>query len=308
MPKTNTTKPEKKGKGLIPLHHDESKDYRLDVVFGSTPASQLPTGDFFVSHPLKIKDQGPYNFCPGFAAAAVVEDEVDVELDGIYPYAQACKLIGAVQTGGMSLHDICEEAVKVGFLEEQYAPFTADKGTDADFLADWKNYPEDLLMLAWEHARLSYFRADTGPHDTYGNMLSAMVINAAEHRSLLTGVLWRESWTDAPGGIIPLEYESQGDGHAIKVFGQMAMPMDGAPDYFVVQNSWGEKKGDKGLYYFPHEVINKEFTFGAYTFKNLAPTKAAFYAQHGLHIDASLFKKIEAVFLKIITSYFEHKK
>lgn len=292
----------KKGKGLLPPSHDESRDFQYHVVFGSVPQNILPETDFFTGHPIKIKDQKNVNFCPLFAGSAVVEDQVGVELDPLSSYAWACKLIGAVQTNGMTLDDACKEIRKVGFIEQSLAPFNLETTDNAEFLANWENYSEDLIALAWEHARISSFRIDTGPHDIFDNIRSGLYQNVDEHRSGLTGAIWRDSWTDAPGGIIPEDYnpDEQGDGHAFKVFGQMNIQ---GKLYLVIQNSWGEEHGDKGIYYFPRNVVNAEFRFGAYNFKDLPPKKAEFLSQHGLHIDATCWQKIVAVVSKIITSY-----
>ncbi len=102
-------------------------------------------------------------------------------------------------------------------------------------------------MLAADHRKASYFDVD-GPHDTFDNIRNVIWQNRSEHRSVLTGTLWRKEWTEYGDGIIPTEYGQDSiGGHAIKVFGWMEVK--GEP-HLIVQNSWGTDIGDKGLFYF----------------------------------------------------------
>lgn len=291
------------GKGLLPLPHDP-RDFHEHIVFGATPASALPTTDFFSGHPIEIKDQGQLNFCTAFAGSAVVEDEVDVELDPIYLYAMACKLLGSVTTTGMTLRDMCNAITKIGTIEANVAPYKADGSYSAEFLANWKNYDETLAAIAWEFARISYFRVDTGPGSISTNIRSAIWQHIDEHRSVITGVEWRNSWTECPNGMIPENYDptEPGDGHAVKMFGQMTIDAAEGPR-MVVQNSWGTGVGDRGLYYFPLSVVDKEFTYGAFSFRNLAPAKADFYNSNKININAGTGQKIIKTITSIISSW-----
>ena len=291
------------GKGLV---HDKPgttyiHQYRL---LGAMALSALPNTDFFAGHPLAIKNQGPYNFCFAFAKDAVVEDEVGIELDPLYSVATACELIGEVEVNGMSLDDICKQETQVGAIEAGIAPYKVEEGRDAAFLANWLNYPDSFKPLAWEHQRPAAVRVDTGPHDTFDNIRAAMYQNIDEHRSVLTGVMWRDSWTNAPKGFIPANYDptEPGDGHAIKIFGQMNI---NGVLYLVCQNSWGTDVGDGGLFYFPREVVNAEFTFGAFSFKNIPPAKAQFHSDNNIPLNAGFFAKWWGGFKGIITSYFK---
>ncbi len=297
--------PIKRGTGLKPLP-DDKRDLRHDVVFGSPALADIPKDDFYAGHPIVVKDQGALDFCPAYAAAAVVEDEVGVELDPLYLYAQGCKLLGEVQTNGMSLRDICAAVIKKGTIEESMAPYKLGDGHSAEFYANPINYPESLDPLAWEYARISYWRVDLGPYDTFDNICTALYQNLAENRSVLTGAKWRQSWTDAPNGVISsmTDPEEPGFGHAFKVFG--VHYIKGIP-HLIIQGSYGPGVGDQGLFYMPRSVVNREFVYGAFNFKNLAPAKAAFYSDHGLNINATVWQKVLAVVGRIFTSYLPQK-
>lgn len=287
---------EKKGYGLQPLTEDK-RDFSHDVVFGSPKLAELPTGDFFVSHPLKIKDQGMTDFCAGYAAAAVSEDQEDVEINPEYTWQIAKAMIGeeAWKEWGMNLRDICKAAVATGFLDQEYYPFE-NQEVDRDFLANPANWPKDLAMLAADHRKNSFFAVD-GPYDTFDNFRAVMYANRTGRRSILTGVKWRQSWEATPGGVIPKSYEEEGTGHALKIFGQMDIHGE---LHLVAQLSNGEEIGDKGLFYFPREVINKEFVFGAFTFKDMPKDYAQYHNENGIRITDNVFLKFIKVFKKFL--------
>lgn len=108
--------------------------------------------------------------------------------------------------------------------------------------------------------------------DTFDIIRCTLWANRAEKRSILTGITWHNSWTYASGGIIPRFYVDRGNfGHAFKVFGWKEIADE---PYLVAQLSNGENIGDKGIFYFPRNVVNKEFTYGAYTFSDMPPEQA----------------------------------
>lgn len=302
-----------KGYGLLPLVEDE-RDFSHDAVFGSPALDVLPKGDFFVSEPLEIKDQDiNYNsdFCAAYAAAAVSEDQEGTLLLPEYTFAIAKAIQGNIASWGIDLRTMAKASCvrkdqPCGFLERQYDPFhchTSER-PDRDFLADLKNWPEDLVMLAFDHTKNSYFKVD-GPYDTFDNMRAVMYKNRAEQRSILTGALWRASWTNAPGGFIDVDtYDpnERGSGHAFKVFGQMEVR---GKLWLVAQLSNGNKSGDKGIYYFSREVVNREFTFGSFTFKDMPQEKAATLNDFKIRIDEALIGKAVKIARYFIRWFFK---
>ena len=301
MTNNNETKEEKKilGTGLQMLPTDK-RDFSHAVVFGALAVDYLPKDDFFSSELLGIKDQGPYDFCAGFAATEISEDQEAVELNPFFTFAAAKRLLGgdAWKAWGLNLRDVCEAGTKVGFLEEEYYPFANRTDLTRDFLANPANWPADLDMLAADHRKASYFAVD-GPHDTFDNIRSVMWQNRMEARSVLAGCAWRYSWNNAKGGIIPRTgWENEkGFGHAFKVFGQMWLDDPENPGkkalYLVMVNSWGPKVGDNGIFYFSREVVNREFSpYGAFTFKDLPKSDAKFHNDNGVCVDASVVTKL----------------
>lgn len=109
--------------------------------------------------------------------------------------------------------------------------------------------------------------------DTFDKIRATLWQNRGEERSVLAGCTWRQEWTRAPGGLIPRSYGNGGFGHAFKIFGWKKI--DGET-YLVAQLSNGSEIGDGGIFYFPRSVVNKEFTYGLFTFKDMPREEAEY--------------------------------
>ncbi len=295
----------KLGFGLKPSTYDP-RDFSHAKVFGMPKREQLPENDFFVSEPLEIKDQKQTDFCTAYAASAVSEDQENVPLCPEYTFMAAKRILGknAWKEWGLELRDICRAACKYGFLEKDHYPFIGME-VDRDFLANPANWKEESDILAEDHKKQSFFDAVDGPYDTFDNLRATLFKNAAEKRSILTGVNWRYAWNTAEKGIIPRAgWENEaGEGHAVKVFGQIKLDDPENPGkkalYLIVQNSWGDDSGDNGLFYFPREVVNKEFVFGAFTFSDMPREQAEYHSENGISVNDTTGTKIR----KVITNF-----
>lgn len=257
----------KMGFGLLELPPD-SRDFSLGAVFGRIPIEEVPDTDFIVSEPLKIEDQKRTDFCTGFAVSSVSEDQEGIDLDPLFAFAKIKQVRGEFDLWGANLRDACKAAVKFGFIKKEDSPFTLEKGRD--FLANWKNWPKELDEKALEHRKASYFAID-GYKDLFDAIRASMWQHRAEKRSILVGCRWEDEWTPAEGGIIPKNPGTEGSGHAFKIFGQKVI---NGELYLVAQLSNSGSIGDKGIFYFPKEVIIRKLTFGAYMFKDLSPEEA----------------------------------
>jgi len=303
----------------------DAKFPSYNTVLGTPVITDVPDTDFFVGEPLEIKDQDQNyisDYCAAYAAASVSEDQEGVLLVPEWTFAQAKKLLveklivpdenkikQIIAAYGLNLVDICEAGIKAGFLEREYDPFKCDtpERPERSYLADWRNWPEDLGALAWEHAKNSYFAVD-GPYDMFDNMRSVMWKNLPEKRSIVTGVKWRGSWSALKDGMIPEDTDpnERGSGHAIKIFGQKKCK-DGSIR-LVAQLSDNTFIGDKGLYYFPRSVVNREFTYGAFTFQDMNQEKAMFNTDLNIKFNASTMERIWKTLIYIIQQLFNFKK
>lgn len=290
---------------LQPLPPDD--DFSHSRVFGILGLSELPTQDFFVSEPREIKNQDinyPSDFCAAYAACEVSEDQEAVNLVPEYTFAKAKQLLAVKQSDnileqyGLNLRDVCMAALQ-GFLERDYDPFGCDTENrpERTFIADWRNWPADLDQLAADHRKNSFFTID-GPYDRFDNYRMAMWQNRAESRSILTGVYWRQSWTQAPQGVIPPTYEETPRlPHALKIFGQVTI--DGVM-YLAAQLSDGATIGDCGVFYFSREIVNKEFGFGEFTFKDMPKAKAKYYHENNVSVEDSFIVRTCKVLWNIL--------
>lgn len=250
--------------GLRPLPPD-NKDFSYQKVFG---AVKVPDIDFGVGIPLKIEDQKETDYCAAMASSSVAEDHEEIDLDPLFSFAAIKSIDKQPQEWGSDLRSTCKAATKIGFIEKKDSPYTIDDPREK--IVYLNNWPSGLIEKAEKHKQASYFRVDEGK-DIYEAFRGALWQNRATRCSILTGVVWREGWTKAPNGIIPLEETEQWFGHAMKIFGQKTI---NEKIYLMAQLSNGTEEGDKGLFYFPKEVINRDFTLGAFQFNDMPVEEA----------------------------------
>jgi hypothetical protein len=280
------TKKQIKIGGLKPLPKDE-RDFRLGVLFPKPII--VPDIDFSVGEQLEIKDQLDSDMCTAFAVTAASELQEGVTLSPEFQFAKIKELEGSINQWGANLRTALKSATKFGSLEKVKAPFNL-KYKDRDFLANWLNWPKVLDEEAKTHIKESYFEADTGK-DMFDSIRSALWINREKYRAVITGANWRQSWTWAEDAVIPTEYEPNGFGHAFIITGQKMI--NGLP-HLVAQLSNGTDIGDRGLFYFGREVVNREFNFGAFCFVDLSKGEAKILNNWGLSINWRLLAKIVA--------------
>ncbi len=250
--------------GFIP-DKPSNKDFSYTKQFGAI--TKLPTEDFLVAEPLKIKDQKNSDMCVAYGLCAVSEDQENMELSPEWFFSQIKKAMGDWKTWGAGIKDGCKVAVKVGFLPERLETYSLGEA-DRDAIANWNNWP-DLTKEALSQRKQAYFKAD-GQKDTFDSFRATLYANKSEKRSIITGVIWQNHWLGAKNGIIPKEKGSSMFGHAFKIFGQKTINKE---IYLIAQLSNGESVGDKGIFYFPREVINRDFIYGGWTFKDIDPSE-----------------------------------
>lgn len=293
---------------LHPLTKDP-RDYSHSTVFGSVVVNDLPTKDFLVSVPLEMKNQEINylsDFCTSYAAASVDEDMDQVIMVPEWTFAQAKYIlsqtqgVGVIGTFGVNLRDISNAAVAYGFLPRLYDPFKCDTmdRPARDILANWIEWPVGLYNHAAPYKKASYFFVD-GPHDLFDNIRATLWKHLGERNSVIVGALWRQSWNNAPDGIIPEVYEPQGSGHAFKICGQKTI---NGQIYLVAQLSEGVNFGDKGFCYFSRAVVNRELaTYGAIIFTHLPPDTAQWHVTNGVSVYDSWALKVWKIISKYIS-------
>lgn len=267
-------------KGGLKKERPDRRDFSFAGVFGKV---EVPIGDFTVSEPLEIKDQRDLDFCTGYSLASVSEDQEGVPLSPEFVFAMIKKQQGSWKSWGGGLREGCKVATKVGFAEKTDVQFvTPVEDLPRNFLANWNNYSVESQIKAQKHIKRSFVKVDGGP-TIFDAIWTALWANRGQKQSVYTGVTWRPSWMSASKGIILNKIIQGGVGHAIKVFG--IKYFNGQP-YLMVQNSYGKEVGDGGIFYFPREVVNREFVYGAYQFVDMPPEEIkGVLKEKGLLID-----------------------
>lgn len=254
--------------GLNPTPPDE-RDFPLGAVYGNPDIP--PLVDFEVAEQ-RITDQeedGVDDGCTGYALAGVLEGHEGVPLDPGFLFAMIKRAMGRWEGYGGDLRSGCKVAVEVGAAEVGDNP-SDFSGKGRDFIANWKNWALDILLpKAQKHRQASFFRV-TGKYDRFDNARAALWAHRDSRSLIYTGVVWRDGWLRASGGVIRGDVVSAGTPHCIRLSGQKVI--NGVP-YIVVPNSYGTDVGDQGKHYFSRETFNREFTFGEFIFKDIAPEK-----------------------------------
>lgn len=279
-------------KGALRKLPRDNRDFKAHKVLGLAPLQDLPP-DFLFLGASKIKDQKTLDFCTGFASCAIAEDDFQIEFSPLWFFAQIKAITGDYKSWGADLRTACKASLK-GFLPEENAPFKNDGSKDRDFLANPDSWPSELQKLA-ENYRMGSFLSVSGPHDTFDNFRSTIWKNK---RAILTGCDWRVGWTYAKDGILTNSNLPIQEGHAFKLIVGWKT-INGQP-YLIIQNSWSDKFGDKGLFYMSREVTNAVFgDYGAFTFSTLNQYRAELLNKLTiLRKLYELYVKIQAYFMK----------
>ena len=258
--------------GLRPLRPD-NRDFSVGAVFAPIAVSEIP--DFVIGE-LILKNQGNTDFCSAYAVTSASELQEGVELNPLWQFAQIKKLSGDWKTWGADLRQACASAVKVGSVEQHIRFYGSSEdeplpslNDTRDLVANWENWPQkELEAKAEAHKKQSYFSISKGGYkDLFDAILGELWRNKEDERAVIAGVLWRPEWTNAEGGVVPMEYGEDGFGHAFLFKGKKTI--NGYP-HLVAHLSNGEV-GDKGVFYFSREIMNKEFgEYGLFLFNDFS--------------------------------------
>ena len=226
--------------------------------------------------PIRIKDQGQSDMCGAYASCAVSEPQEETELNPEFQFAMTKKIEGNKESWGANLRDVCKSFVKYGSLPQTSAKVNLQED-GRDKCADFSIYTDKDLLEARKFAKNSFFSVDIG-WDTFDSIRGAIWANRHDKCNVLTGCLWRAGWENDTG-IIPTEFSQGYFGHAFCIIGWSTL---GTETYLLAQLSNGTSVGKGGIFYFPREVVNRDFTYGMFMFKDISPSDVLYRQQYGI--------------------------
>lgn len=219
-----------------------------------------------------ILNQWDLDFCTAFTTSELQYLLYGIPFDPLYQMAKIKQIRGEYKSYGANLRDECNSIVKYGSLPLVLGPYTRNGSIGdkpRDFLANWINWPLALDTKSSKYKDLSYFTVD-GPYDMFDNIRSCLQIHRQERRAVSFGLFWHNEWTEASEGIISdiMPTGTAGGGHNMAIIGQKTI--DGKL-YLIFQQSWSDRAGDNGVYYFPRSIVDQLSLqgYGAYTFSRI---------------------------------------
>lgn len=273
-------KPPKRNKRQFGLKDTplDTRDFQLGAILDLPALEEVP--DHFVVADLFVKDQKDSDFCSAYMSCLMSEVQEAVELEPSWSFAKSKELSGDVDDWGQDLRTALKTH-RIGALPTTLSPHSIEKDAPT-FLRQIKNWPK-LEDKAYPYRKKSFFKV-TGPYDHFDNARAAMwkLKNA-----IGSGVLW--GWPMNKPYI--KEIPQTGNGHAVTYIGSTFMD-DGEP-VLILQNSYGERVGDKGKFYVTREVYNYFVNkYGHYMFMDISPEEAKECFENGYKIGDSYLAKL----------------
>lgn len=185
--------------------------------------------------PLELKNQGKTDFCLGCVIASVAEEQIGEPCEESYSYAMGKRYSGqSLKTRGVPAKAALMGAVEWGVLPKSKSPYSTATHT-RDFLADWRNW------VGLEQHAVKPFKSFYKTKDIAGTL---------KFTSLVIGLYWQKDWSSSPYITTKhIDKWNKYSPHEVRGIGLK-------DNYLVLQNSRGEEKGDKGLWYMPPEAYN----------------------------------------------------
>jgi hypothetical protein len=234
--------------GLKPTPSDP-RDYDYHKTFGA--ADVVLPDEYFAGKPL-VKNQELSEMCTAFGSYVLAACEDGVDFLPEWSFAAGKTISKTDPEEPEDLRTPLKTAVKMGYCPT--SPLLPSLATQSPrYCGILANYPASTVQQALKYLKKSYFRVD----GDFNSVRRVLYDNRASRRAILTGVLWMNEWTAAPGGIVPDFAVSPGGLHCIAIIGFIKK---NGIDYIVVQNSYGTDIGDQGIFYFDEKTFNAEFT------------------------------------------------
>ena len=255
------------GGGLLPAEYDP-RDLSLHEHFG--PGRIPPNVNFLVCDQPTVIDIGEQDLSVPAAAILALSQQEDSPCDLLYTLAAArhCRSNDTSIGFGCDLRSVCLSIIRHGVLPLDMTPFSVSQCRSK--WASWTSYSSttsfNLHRAAASRRKGAYFSLDPPPpgRDLFDSIRAVCWSMHAAKRAVIAGCKWRPLWLQQ-GAIIGPSRCKGGLLHAIRILGQKII---NDIIYLVVAPSFGQNVGDRGLFYFPREIINRELHYGCYVFKD----------------------------------------
>lgn len=234
----------KKGLGFVRQAFDD-RDYKFK---NHVEISGTPPQEHIIPFEPNIRDQGIYNSCTGFAVAKLVEYQLyktygtmTRSVSPLFSWHMTKKIHGWPETNnGVWLRYSLKSLLNDGFVYEGNHPY----------VKDFYREPSDGTKLVGTTTAKMYF-----PYWTSYLLLDVgdALNSLAADIPFVFGIDLNKSFYSTKDGIIKDE-EPMNSSHAMFCYGYK---MIGDQKHFVCANSWGKKRGDKGIFYIPESYFMK---------------------------------------------------
>jgi len=285
--------------GGLTDHREDERDFKLGSIINLPKLSEIPD-EFIVEDPFEIKDQGESDLCTAFAGTLASEIQEGLKLSPEYQFAKTKQITGNPEEWGADMRDMLKSLCDYGSVEIQNVPDSLKLDSNAsnrDRISDYANWPESLDIEASRHKKRSFFKV-SGPYDLFDNIRATMWKFRNEKRYVIIGAKWKHAWTVADGAVIPKDKFDGGFGHAF-VFNGTKKVNDEIMLVAVLSN--GVSFGDNGRYYFPREVVNRDFIWGGYTLLDISKDDAKLLIDKNMKIHLLWLAKV----LQKLTQFFK---
>ena len=237
--------------GLIRRKDIRDKGYNHARIFGAPAPLSLPKAGIG-RKPLAVYDQQVTNFCTAFATAAASSYQEGIPLSPEFQVAKTGQVVGKPILNGADLRDALKSTILFGSIAQKDSPYSLEN--NGNKIANWYEWPEELTQKALEHVKSAYYDVKSGPYDTFDNIRSALWQAKDKNGVVIVGTPWYEAWNTPVQGVVSMPP------FGAKTYLAHAWAIiDFTDEYLIAQLSQGESFGDKGLLYFPREVINFAF-------------------------------------------------
>lgn len=243
--------------------------------------SSIP-GDFDLAPGLPIENQYLSSLCTAFANALISGIQESKRLSPEYAFYKTRVVMGGnPHVFGADSDAAMKAHIKFGCIEKGDSPFTLEH--DGQYLIEdpksWEEHQKDLDAKAASHQKESFFevdgygnRFDSIRATMYQSLLDAeSAKNPSLRRAVSLGLYWQPEWSLAFDGIVPkIAGLAKQYPHNVVVRGTK---MINGEVYLLIQNSSGDMRGDKGLWYFPANIINGKHVIFSRTFEDVDPNE-----------------------------------